>query len=59
MSESTEIVDTKPLCWILDNQGIKHYKECTLKELQEARSYKTDILTLEEEVLTDYQVAKY
>lgn len=55
----SEIITTNPLCWILDNEGNRHYKECTLEELQKARSYKTDILTSWDEVLTDYQIAKY
>lgn len=55
----SEIITTQPLCWILDNDGNRHYKECTLEELQKARGYKTDILTAEDEVLTDYQIAKY
>ena len=54
-----ELAPTDPLCWILDNEWIKHYKECTLEELQKARSYKTDILTSDNEVLTDYQISKY
>lgn len=41
----SEIITTQPLCWILDNDGNRHYKECTLEELQKARGYKTDILT--------------
>jgi len=55
----SEIITTQPLCWILDNERSRHYKECSLEELQKARSYKTDILTAEDEVLTDYQIAKY
>jgi len=55
----SEIITTQPLCWILDNEGNRHYKECSLEELQQARIYKTDILTAWEEVLTDYQIAKY
>ena len=54
-----EIAWIQPLCWILDNEWIIHYKECMLDDLQNARKYKVDILTTNNEVLTDYQVAKY
>lgn len=55
----SEIITTQPLCWILDNEWIKHYKECSLEDLQQARMQKVDILTASSEVLTDYPIAKY
>jgi len=54
-----ELITQQPLCWIQDNEWTRHYKECTLEDLQQARKHKVDILTSSDEVLTDYQVAKY
>lgn len=54
-----EITLNKPLCWILDNEWQRHYKECTLDDLQKARSLKTDVRTSNDIVLTDYQISKY
>lgn len=54
-----ELITQQPLCWIQDNEGNRHYKECTLEDLQSARRQKVDIMTSKDEVLTDYQVAKY
>lgn len=70
----SEIITTQPLCWILDNEGNRHYKECSLEELQIARDKKKDIRVWDslyidsewktckrsgEEMLTDYQISKY
>lgn len=53
-----EIIENKELCYIIDNDWRKYYKECSLNELQRARKEKMDIMCWNE-VLTHYDVKKY
>lgn len=56
---STEITNTDPLCWILDNEWHKYYKKCELSDLQKARNNKLDILCEWDIILTHFQISKY
>lgn len=53
-----ELITTQPLCYIIDNGGNRHYKECTLEDLQEARKQKLDI-SCNDEILTHFDISKY
>lgn len=53
-----ELITTQPLCYIIDNGGTRHYKECTLEDLQEARKQKLDI-SCHDEILTHFDISKY
>jgi len=53
------IIDTtKPLCFIIDQEGEKHFKEITLEALKNARNDKSDI-ECHDIILTHYDVQKY
>ena len=56
---STEITNTDPLCWILDNEWDKYYKKCELQDLQKARNNKLDISCEWDIILTHFQISKY
>lgn len=70
----SEIITTQPLCWVIDAEWNKYYKECTLESLQNARDKKLDIRVGDniffdkewkeyknpwEEILTHFQISKY
>lgn len=70
----SEIVNTRPLCWVIDFEWNKFFKECTLESLQQARAKKIDIRVWDSiffdsewkeyknpwsEILTHSQVTKY